>query len=209
MEGAELRPEVARDLEGARLVPGGQTLPFSRRTASSCGSSFGSSVTATLPLLQEMSQERVGVWVDASHDGLPILKTTVGFTMLSGPLPDGFELSQMLPGAQHFVRWLRQALNSAAEPAKRHVCKIRMLPVGAASHYMEFRVTCEVVLHESAIATQALREGDDSGKPALLVLYDIEQHSPRRRKGTTRQHKRGAQMTQAAVHAKSGGTVAL
>jgi len=113
-----------------------------------------------LPIPMEATTGRtaeVFAWVDANGEGLPILKCSSGFSLLSGPSPLGTQLCSMIENAPDFLAWFQHKLNTyfvgdAVDPDEwvksmrpEAVCQIILHHVGtSASNLLELRADCSL-----------------------------------------------------------------
>jgi len=171
------------------------------RSSGSSVSSRSSGIELLLPI--DDSTGCVGevfAWVDAAGHGLPILKCSAGFTLISGPSSSGILFLEMLDDAAGFMRWFQHMLNSYfvedvedkyQVPSAR--CHIRLHHVGrpSASNALELRAECAMDVEGTLSGTEDFEIDDGSGLvPVLLVFRNVTQHRRKRVRKKPKLHRR-------------------
>lgn len=181
----------------------------SGRSSSSAGSGW------PLPLLRSNGcQEEISAWVDASCEGLPILKCSVGFTLIAGPSPLGLLLLDMLVDGNGFLSWLQFNMNAIASDEPQQDARgsstmtreVKLRPPGSASSFIEFRAECSLVEDgvEGAECSIGVSEVDnwdmgqshsdfgstDAGEnwSVLLVFRNVTQHRRKKERNKQARH---------------------
>eukprot|EP00928_Gymnodinium_smaydae_P057105 TRINITY_DN40380_c0_g1_i1.p2 TRINITY_DN40380_c0_g1~~TRINITY_DN40380_c0_g1_i1.p2 ORF type:complete len:153 (+),score=18.94 TRINITY_DN40380_c0_g1_i1:1328-1786(+) len=125
-----------------------------------------------MPLDKGVSSDVAAIWVSCCSEGLPIVRSTVGFVMMSGPIPQHFEFMRMLVSREcDFITWFQSSINSILHDDEQpdESFAVRLRPPGGAK-LVEFKVECSMIRQ----TVDGFEEDSDDGQEVQLVFTHCE-----------------------------------
>lgn len=192
-----LAPQVATHPLG-----NGNLVRSSSHVDSNASSSNASS--EPLPLVDsesDMSMDLVSVWIESAKAGYPLLKSSIGFRLLSGPTELGMRFSQLLVDRASFSVWLQKCVDSFLEdPTTANLpgpIQLRLQPIGQAGSFMQFKAECNMDFQSLGEGINTVMASGAYSLPTRLVFSNITQYHIKRT--SSRRHREGRKFDRHAI----------
>lgn len=183
------------------LAPQHATRPLANgnlvRSSSSADSIASSSNASSepLPLVDsDMSMDVVSVWIESAQAGYPLLKSSIGFRLLSGPTKLGTKLSELLVDRASFAGWLQRCVDRFLEdPSPANLpgpIQVRLRPIGQAGSFMQFKAECNMDFESLGVGINSVVASGTYSLATKLVFSNITQHHIKRASSRRRREER-------------------